>query len=721
MRNAIFGEPITATDVERLPPDDRAVAFVRLCGALIGAALAERAGRFSLPEISERINVPDGGVDASYTTSTGLDIPEAGGLVGPGTTVYQFKYRDPMTATRGILVRGIVQKLRRDFRRTPPEGDRYVLMTNLELSREHRSQLGEALIEAHPPLASKVAVVWGAAEIAQVLNATPRLRHVFFSESGLCTLDTARSELRAAYGQVGWPEFVGRESERRAIESFAGDPSVRYLEIVGARYSGRTRLVIEALEKHGAIVVWASEPEIATLDVFRELDSDMLSGILVLDGCMPATLRQIRNRALSRQRLKTVAISTGGEREAWWPERLVIDPVPYGDAARVVRSVLPWVAPLQESWVIEAAGGPPGLVLPVAALLRDGAVSPASDPEVVQRRLGDLLHDQYTKGLSPEAQKALAAASVLSAVGVEGDARQEIDAVSTALGIEPGTFNRARDELEGRGLVRRRGRFVEVVPPRLAEEIASEALSRPETIVAELSLRLTDRAFLRFLERLRALPGGISERTVGAILGADGLFQDLDSLKGGTRRFEALVPAAPAEALQCLERLLGPLSAEELLTRVTSDFRRSVVSALDELALGSRTFGGAARLLLALAEAENEDWGDNARGTFVSLFHWDHPEVAASLPLRQEVLEEGAGFASAARRAIVAKACGTAFSEHFVALHHAKGPKVPAGPGRPRTWEEVRRYGEGVLAILGRLIADSDRRCGTRPSLHSWT
>ncbi|MGH7326401.1 MAG: hypothetical protein ACREJ9_17390 [Candidatus Rokuibacteriota bacterium] len=710
MRRVIFGQVITATDVERLPPDDGAVAFVRLCGALIGAALTERASSLTLPDISERVNVPDGGVDASYTAPIGLDITEAGGLVGPGTTFYQFKYRDSTAATRGVLFNRIVQKLREDLRGAPPEADRYVLMTNLELSREHRRRLREALIEAHPPMATKAVVVWGAAEIAQALNATPRLRLVFFSGSGLSTLDTAKSELRAVYERVGWPAFVGREGERKAIESFADDPRARYLELVGVRYSGRTRLVIEALEKRGASVVWASEPEVATLDVFRELDSHEFPGILVVDDCTPATLREIRDRALSRQRLKTIGISTGGEKEAWWagPGRIVVDRLPYGDAARLVRSVLPRVAPLQGSWVIEAAGGIPGLALHVAALLRDGAVSPASDPDVVQRRLGDLLHDQYTNGLSAEAQKALAAASVLSVVGVEGDVRHEVDAVSRALGIEPGTFERARDELEDRGLVRRRGRFVEVVPPRLAEEVASRALSRPEMTIAELQLRLTNDAFMRFLERLRALRGGTSTRTVASILGAGGWFQDLDSLERGAQRFEALVPAAPGEALRCLERLLGPLSGEELLRRVTGDFRRSVVFALDKLALGSQTFSGAARLLLALAEAEDDDYANNARGTFVSLFHWNHPEVSAPLPLRQEVLEEAIS-GSAARRAIVAKACGTAFSEHgFVVLHHATGPAVPEGPGRPRTWEEVRGYGEAVLAIIDRLIADPD-------------
>lgn len=712
MTKAVFGQPITATDVERLPPDDGASSFVRLCGTLIGAALAERAGVFTFPEITERVNVPDRGVDATYTTPAALDIAETGGLVGPGKTVYQCKYRDVAAGPRGALLNGIVQQLRKDLRRAVPECNRYVFLTNLDLSAAHRTRLRETLL-GQPPLASRAVVAWGAAEIAQALNAAPRLRHVFFSRGGLCSLDTAKSELRAAYEKVGWPAFVGRQAERRAIAGFADDPGARYLEVIGPPYSGRTRLVIEALEQRGASVLWASEPQAATLDLFRELDSHESPGILVVDACTPGVLAGIRDRALSRQRLKTIAVCTGGEREAWWaePGRVVVDRLAHGDAATLVRSVLPGVAPLQESWIIEASGGVPGLVLHVASLLRDGAVSPTSDPHTVQHRLGDLVLDQYVTRaeLTREAREWLDVASVLSAVGVEGDVRQEIDDVAAALGVRSGTFEQARDELEDRGLVRRRGRFVEVVPPRLAEELASRALSRSETALAELMLRLTPAAFLRFLERFRNLPGDITKKTVAAVLGTGVWFPDLSALERGEARFRVLVPAAPGEALRCLERLLGSLSAEELLGRVTGDFRLSVVSALDDLTLGSRTFRGAARLLLALSEGETEAFGNSARQAFVSLFHWKHPEIAAPLPVRLEVLEEGAGSGSAARRAVVAKACGMAFSEHGIIFHHdSKGAAVPEGPARPRTWEEVRCYGLGVLGVLDRLIADPE-------------
>jgi hypothetical protein len=89
MRKVVFGEPIKAEDVEHLPADSGPTAFVRLCGMLIGHELAERFGKSVVPEITERILVPDRAIDAEYTSSPIEGAPEAYGLIGPGRTVFQ--------------------------------------------------------------------------------------------------------------------------------------------------------------------------------------------------------------------------------------------------------------------------------------------------------------------------------------------------------------------------------------------------------------------------------------------------------------------------------------------------------------------------------------------------------------------------------------------------------------------------------------------------------
>ena len=220
MRKGVFGQAVGAIDVERLPHETGPVDFARLCGALIGRALAERVGTYTLPQLSERLSVPDGGVDAEYVTPEDLSLPETGGLIGPGRTVFQFKYRDIHRGNRSEIVKGLIRQLREEFPGVAAYCDRYVLMTNIDLSGAQSRRLKETLAKSTPASVGKQLVIWGAAEIALALNATPHLRHLYFGRDGFCTLDVAEEELQSTYAKIGWPPFVDREQELDAIAQF---------------------------------------------------------------------------------------------------------------------------------------------------------------------------------------------------------------------------------------------------------------------------------------------------------------------------------------------------------------------------------------------------------------------------------------------------------------------------------------------------------------------
>src|SRR2546422_760811 len=140
-----FGALVTALDVERLQEDSGPTHFVRVCGALIRWALVEHGAPSANIQISERLNVPDRGVDAE------------------------------------------------------------------------------------PVLATKRVVVWGSADIANALTASPGLRHLFAAAGGLSTVEVAEAELRAAYGRVGWVPFVNRARELSSLREFIQSDAARIL------------------------------------------------------------------------------------------------------------------------------------------------------------------------------------------------------------------------------------------------------------------------------------------------------------------------------------------------------------------------------------------------------------------------------------------------------------------------------------------------------------
>jgi hypothetical protein len=162
------------------------------------------------------------------------------------------------------------------------------------------------------------------------LNQSPHLRHLFFSAGGFSTLDVAEDDLKTAYATVGWPRFVGRARERAAIEEFLNDPAARLMQVIGPRYVGKTRLVLEALKNYGARVLWSSRAEALSLDHFRDLDTSEEGTILVIDSCEPSSTRRILEAAAGRRQLKTIVIREGGLSDAG-PAKLALGPLEHSE------------------------------------------------------------------------------------------------------------------------------------------------------------------------------------------------------------------------------------------------------------------------------------------------------------------------------------------------------------------------------------------------------
>jgi DNA-binding transcriptional ArsR family regulator len=710
MKPKLFGQAVTTEDIARAPAESGPTALVRLCGALIGTALGDRIGTFTLPEITERIHVPDGGIDARYTAPDHLTVTETGGLVGPGRTVFQFKYRDTTRMPRSRLVAELIRSVRDDLARSSPECDRYVLMTNVDLIPSQRKALSEAIAGRLPGLGTPP-IIWGAAELALQLNEAPHLRNLFFADGSLCTLDFAAEELKSAYRSVGCPAFRGRGAELEAIGSFVADAEARLLKVFGPRHVGKTRLVIEALSDRGGLVVWSGTPVAATLELFRDLDAEDRDVVLVVDRCDPTAAARLAEYANERRRLKTIVIVAGASTGSGLGQARVLNVTPLSedDSLRLVQEVAPGLSFGQVSWIAEVAGGLPGLLLYASALVREAGVSTEEPSSSVRVRLASLVAESHLRDLDPSLRSALTVVALLPVLGVAAEAARELDAVSQALGLSGDTVQQHLPALRQAGLVQDRGRFVEVVPPLLGEHLVSEQLGRLERLLVDLELDLLDHpgAFLRFLERVRDIDRPEVRSTVAGLLSRSGWFPDLASLVRNARRLRILAPSAPREALQCLERILSEVSVERLSAELTSDARRAVVNILEELTLRVETFEGAVKLLLALAEAENETWGNNATGIFIELFHWGHPQVPAPLKLRGRILRDLARTPSTVRRALVARTCGEAFRSRAVSLQRGIGPTIPEPRYRP-TREDILDYGLAALEVIEMLSRDPE-------------
>lgn len=202
----------------------------------------------------------------------------------------------------------------------------------------------------------------------------------------------------------------------------------------------------------------------------------------------------------------------------------------------------------------------------------------------------------------------------------------------------------------------------------------------------------------------------VASQIVKKLLGENGPFKDDANLKTklGARFFLALVEADPKSALECLKRTIGKFTKNELLEFTTG--RREVVWALEKIAIWKDLFADAARLLLALGEAENETCSNNASGIFAELFSPARGQLApteASPKERFPILREALESSSKERRILGLHACDQALETgHFsrvVGAEH-QGLKEEPQLWMPKTYGELFDAYRQVWQLLYKLL-----------------
>jgi hypothetical protein len=191
----------------------------------------------------------------------------------------------------------------------------------------------------------------------------------------------------------------------------------------------------------------------------------------------------------------------------------------------------------------------------------------------------------------------------------------------------------------------------------------------------------------RFITQLPFVTAESGKRLVGILLSPSGIFSDgsfLQTERGGDF-FNSLTEADPNGALNCLKRTIGCWNKEQLLAFRTG--RRQIIYSLEKIAVWKELFSDAANLLLSLAEAENEEYANNATGIFVDLFVPGRGPLAhteASLEERYRLLTELLSEGSFERKKIVLQAFERALKRtHF---YRIIGAEYQGSKRIPQLW-----------------------------------
>lgn len=494
--------------------------------------------------------------------------------------------------------------------------------------------------------------------------------------------------------------------------------------IVGPSGIGKSRLTLEALGPTeeddaagcflGDLVLYAVESEIgseAINGVVQTLADDGQRAVVVVDRCASETHRILAGMVLRKSsRLSLITIDDGVPPGTLDKMTYKVQEAPSSVTEAIVKQALRGL-PYEDQRRLErfSRGFPKIAVLVAQAWTELRPIAHAMDDDLV---------DAFILGRKPqERDLLLESAALLATFGLvrvghpDGDQLGEIAA--RGRGLDAADLRAAVQRLIDRGAVQRRGRAVTLQPRPVAMRLAERRWREwgreewDDVLAGDASpdLKVLAARQLAWINTTEAAP-----KVVRHVCRFGGPF---DGVKGISRTDHAEVLSALAEVDP--EAVAGQikrcLNDVEDLSKVEGDARRHLVRALEKIAFHPDSFEDGARLLLRLAVAENETWGNNATGQFKDLFPVLLGNTAADGNARLSVLDEAAETNDARQRAIIVEAliAGSGmdhFSRFLGPESHGSRPALKAW--RPATDKEAAHYVQGCVTRLAEFATRDD-------------
>ena len=188
----------------------------------------------------------------------------------------------------------------------------------------------------------------------------------------------------------------------------------------------------------------------------------------------------------------------------------------------------------------------------------------------------------------------------------------------------------------------------------------------------------------------------------------------------GSKCFRYLSEMNPKFTLEKFENVFSSQSKEELLK--FQDGRRQIIWALEKLAMSEENYPRVARLLLAFAEAENENWSNNATGVFCNYFQLKLSGTKAHPDIKFQILKDILNSDNIDRKKIAIKALKNA-----LIVESFTGSKDSRESWYPEELSDEWSYYKRAFNLLYDFTKDEDVKneaidliCNTFPYLSSY-
>lgn len=706
--NSIF--TVNIDDLSKLDQNTSVDFFRKLLWAE-----ARRLGiELSKINVSSWVNVPDGGVDASVD---GIQINAGIGIIKQGKTCYQIKSGVGFKPWQKSVIKKELFGSKTPKRENLGESIQdcldvdgaYVLVctgidpveTQLSLIQSHILEYLKQCGYSNPKIE-----VFTQNILIGFLESFPSLSlRVNRKDGG--DFQTHRSWSQDATMRA---KFFSDETIQNHItdirEELRRNNDTIHIRILGEPGIGKTKLALEAtkVEDLSPLVIYTTASQFLNDSLLNEIikEDNSYSVILVIDECNQDNRSFIWNKLKYRgPRIKLITIYNEYEEKATGISYFDSPILNNEQIASIIQSYITVPKNDVNKWTELCSGSPR-----VAHVIGENLVN---NPDDLLRSPGtvDIWERYIVAGEDPNSEKinqqrlVLQHLALFKRFGYERSVAIESEAIQKMVQqadnqITPYKFKEIISQLRDRKILQ--GDFTLYITPKALHiklwtqwwEINYPTFNHEDFIqdLGEELIRYFYDMFVYAAESDAAL------RVVKQLLGSEGPFHENDYLntKLGSAFFLSLVEASPDQALKLLMRTIGTCNKRELFHFVEG--RRNVVWALEKIAKHQDLFQDAARLLLALGEAENERISNNASGVFSELFSLGPGAVApteASPMERFDVLLEAFESDSKERRKLALDACRIGLkSEHFSRISGAEYQGIRREPNlwNPKTYGE---------------------------------
>lgn len=689
-----------------------------------GALLHAEARRLNVsPEIriSERITVADGGIDASTRNMEAASSE----LIKSGLCGFQIKTGTSFTLKEpslrkelfGERNRALKKNLGKSVARCLDEGGNLIFvcfgLDPVDSQIDKATKTVKKWLKSCGYPDAKV-YFWGQSAIKGFLLDFPSLRLKVNGRGGNATYEILESW--KSHADMNQKVFKGKAQEdiiQEIRRQLLSNTEAVHIRVTGESGIGKTRLVLESLDvdEIRPLAIYTDNP-IRSKSQFLSyigMPDNNTEIVLVLDECSAETASDYWNRVQTLgKRIRLITIYNEENNSNGRTKPISLPSLEEEEIAEILRL---YAIPEEHirRWASFCEGSPRWAHI-IGQNLQNNSKDILADPDNVR------VVDRYIAGRDNPRSKPvrdrkliICFLSLFKRVGFKGSVSAEADEVFGIINKYDSSITRAcfddcvRD-LHDRKILQGDNTYY-ITPKPLQVKLWIEWWEKYSGSVKISDFFTLSQSLVEgFHQMFRfAQESETAMKTVETLLGEKGPFADgkIFHEEKNASFFLTLTEAAPAKALERLEETIGNWTKEDIATFTSG--RREIIYALERIAIWKELFVRAMKVLIHLAEAENDTiYSNNSTGVFKSFFSVFSPTEESPLK-RLPLIEKLISSKNPIREDLAIKAIDVALSDSYTRVIGAEYQGLKQEPSLWSPYDnltEVREYVDRVLSLL---------------------